>query len=160
MSQVKENASCPPGEEAHSGGGGEASIVGMTASEGSTGSNPCSSSRVPGIVSTCLGGLEGRALACEWVEVPGQPVGPVQPDSSRCCFGLPTLGIKRQEALHRSPSSQKGRVLYTGGKTYILWAYEPIPEARRQIPTTSAPSWPPLLMAPGTLPAKPSSHCS
>lgn len=142
LSQVKKNASCPPGEDpAHSGGrGGRQSSVGQPL-RGRTGSNPCSSSRVPGTVSTCLGGLESQALAREWVEVPGQPVGPLQPDSSKCCFGLPPLGIKRQEALPRSPSSQKGRILYTGGKTCILWAYKPIPEARRQIPHLLLPGF-------------------
>lgn len=31
----------------------------------------------------------GWALAQEWAEVLGQPVDPEQPDSPRCCFGLP-----------------------------------------------------------------------
>lgn len=39
-------------------------------------------------LSTRLSDSGGWALAQEWAEVLGQPVGPEQPDSPRCCLGL------------------------------------------------------------------------
>lgn len=79
----------------------------------------------------------------EWAEVPGQPVCPMQPDSSNIALAAPWNKIKT--LLPRNPSGQKGHILYIGGKIYIHQGLE-IYSRSKFANTSSAPSWPPLSM--------------
>lgn len=94
-------------------------------------------------LSTCLYDSRGWTLAQEWAEVLGQPVCPMQPDSSNF-LAVPWNKIINK-LLPRNHSGQKGHIVYIGGKTCIHQGLK-IYSRSKLANTSSAPYWPPLSM--------------